>query len=923
MNESQTNRFVDYFVIVGSPYNPLTIDKNQLIGRRSIRFEHYLEANVINRNNTKSSRKRYYYPDKYTRPVILDRYPKEDYADSPLSPELPLFTFPSGEVLIQDTCTLPQFFSFVLTGADGQKTFGSCLNFWEQYVLDLDEEELQLMEKLQALKNNTNNSSWRKSLAEAFAKQSQQHESNINNNVTTKDDIAVTTPLIGENNNFDNVDNKSKPTIIVDSDNVDNKNKEIQPQPPKKKKLTLYMSKSICIISHYPFYNIFKFFLTQLFRISVTPSKIPLERYISNFLTEIPLPPQGQIQVHYGLGEKEVHIARPAPNELPMAEMDFELLFNTLDIDNILILMDLVLLEKQILFFSEKASVLTQIAEIITSLIFPFKWNHVYIPMLPKKCVEFIFAPVPFIMGTRRDFLDEIDIPPEVFTIDLDTNKISCKKQQVVPNLPEKQKLKLKQTLMKIVKTKVNSERSTEKLLYYDLAFSMSPIPDEIDELTGHVYEFPTKEVRFAFFRFFVSLLMKYKHYLHIDASNQVLTHEEILNNFDSFFDKEEFIKAQPEQAQSFLEAFVHTQAFERFLMDRIEKNNENEILFLDESITEKHNRSKLKFRKTNTPFLSKNLKVAKTLMAFAPDASNLPKDKTFYYENFPNFDHSLFTRRETKELVSQSETNYTNDIILSWKTALTTLTTMIEELKPKRKLTTLNTLKVFTPSTEERRTSTRFAGANLLFDELNGESIFSRFSFIITSECYNCHKFCTESDIRSGWSTTSSHEYTTSCPKCGTRFVPRCDVLMSRFERNDLLSDSGVSFGGQSDNLSSSALSDVVDEKIVVSTIEYLSPLVLKKEIENLLSKDVKADAHLIVGHPVLFWNLIIHFRNCPLPLNFILPNIKWTEVLDLLQTTVLKDYNECVNSNPNDLVLSNSHNSGVNLIDINNNKL
>jgi len=43
------------------------------------------------------------------------------------------------------------------------------------------------------------------------------------------------------------------------------------------------------------------------------------------------------------------------------------------------------------------------IAEGITSLIFPFTWQHVYVPILPASMLHFLDAPVPFIMGLQAD----------------------------------------------------------------------------------------------------------------------------------------------------------------------------------------------------------------------------------------------------------------------------------------------------------------------------------------------------------------------------------------------------------------------------------------------------------------------------------------------------------------------------------------
>lgn len=45
---------------------------------------------------------------------------------------------------------------------------------------------------------------------------------------------------------------------------------------------------------------------------------------------------------------------------------------------------------------------LMTVCECISSLVFPFTWAHVYVPILPASMQHFLDAPVPFIMGLWR-----------------------------------------------------------------------------------------------------------------------------------------------------------------------------------------------------------------------------------------------------------------------------------------------------------------------------------------------------------------------------------------------------------------------------------------------------------------------------------------------------------------------------------------
>lgn len=58
------------------------------------------------------------------------------------------------------------------------------------------------------------------------------------------------------------------------------------------------------------------------------------------------------------------------------------------------------------------------VAEGINALIFPFTWQHVYVPILPASLIHFLDAPVPYVMGLCRSNEERTDLvlPGEVWT---------------------------------------------------------------------------------------------------------------------------------------------------------------------------------------------------------------------------------------------------------------------------------------------------------------------------------------------------------------------------------------------------------------------------------------------------------------------------------------------------------------------------
>lgn len=61
------------------------------------------------------------------------------------------------------------------------------------------------------------------------------------------------------------------------------------------------------------------------------------------------------------------------------------------------------------------------VAECMNALIFPFQWQHVYVPILPASLTHFLDAPVPFIMGLHHgsESRSELSLPSEVSTADV------------------------------------------------------------------------------------------------------------------------------------------------------------------------------------------------------------------------------------------------------------------------------------------------------------------------------------------------------------------------------------------------------------------------------------------------------------------------------------------------------------------------
>jgi hypothetical protein len=167
----------------------------------------------------------------------------------------------------------------------------------------------------------------------------------------------------------------------------------------------------------------------------------PFEEYIARLLFQIPMPmPHTKMKLYLPsqnpvpnipqtISQDDViHIYQPLlDGELPYIDPRCILsLFYSLSSDNILLLLRRVLLDTSNLFISKDAGKIIDCCEAIKSLIYPYKYELVYIPYLPEILLDRVDAPFIFMLGVEEKFTKKIDdyIKDGTYMINLDTDKI-------------------------------------------------------------------------------------------------------------------------------------------------------------------------------------------------------------------------------------------------------------------------------------------------------------------------------------------------------------------------------------------------------------------------------------------------------------------------------------------------------------------
>lgn len=153
---------------------------------------------------------------------------------------------------------------------------------------------------------------------------------------------------------------------------------------------SLNISKSICILSHWPFFDTFEKFLVFLHgMVDGKPQNIPIEKYISYFLCDIPFPSPQRPRILVQLSNLDrLILTQPEDLALPRSGASFRQLLINLGPDNCLLILLLILTEQKILVHSLRPDVLTSVSEAIAMILFPFNWQCPYIPLCPLGLAE-------------------------------------------------------------------------------------------------------------------------------------------------------------------------------------------------------------------------------------------------------------------------------------------------------------------------------------------------------------------------------------------------------------------------------------------------------------------------------------------------------------------------------------------------------
>ena len=202
----------------------------------------------------------------------------------------------------------------------------------------------------------------------------------------------------------------------------------------------LFVSRSIVLVSDFPFYAAMQRYLEELLKMLSSPRPlITLESYIFNLINTVTFPSTDCILRLTSPTDIQLYVTLPSREDLPVFQLGYLQLCRFLNPSNVVKVVTCILLEHSIIIQSDNLDKLNYFCESLTSLIYPFFWTYPYVPILPSPSLEFLDAPLPFIIGWlsqgENSLASELNFTTAYCRINLSTSTVEFS-DHYIPQLP-------------------------------------------------------------------------------------------------------------------------------------------------------------------------------------------------------------------------------------------------------------------------------------------------------------------------------------------------------------------------------------------------------------------------------------------------------------------------------------------------------
>ncbi|XP_045109250.1 DENN domain-containing protein 1A-like [Portunus trituberculatus] len=185
------------------------------------------------------------------------------------------------------------------------------------------------------------------------------------------------------------------------------------------------------------------------------------------------------------------------------------------------------LYERRIIITSRRVSRLSACVQAANLLLWPMQWQHIFIPVLPQHLIDYLLAPMPFLIGVATGLLTKVQMEDvgEAVILDADANTVTSPFEDIASLPPE-----VTSTLRRHLRSAHNT------------------MGDGVAR---------------AFLRALVTLIGNYKEALQFREDDKKIT-----------FCRERFVSLRPLHMQAFAEKLLQLQIFQQFIEERLQKLN-------------------------------------------------------------------------------------------------------------------------------------------------------------------------------------------------------------------------------------------------------------------------------------------------------------------------------------------------------------
>jgi hypothetical protein len=194
----------------------------------------------------------------------------------------------------------------------------------------------------------------------------------------------------------------------------------------------------LCLLSAHPWFSLFSGLLKALEPYAFPLAESPRLTAASpvavalRALTAAPLPPPGGAlpapRVAGGLGLPLLRVPADRGTGAANADVFFAPLLWRVPIPAVLNLFAALLAERRVVITATDVSALSAAVHAAAAMLYPLTWQHIFLPVLPASLLDYLSAPMPFLVGLPATLAPAMRRLPmeEIVLLDLDTGVIEC-----------------------------------------------------------------------------------------------------------------------------------------------------------------------------------------------------------------------------------------------------------------------------------------------------------------------------------------------------------------------------------------------------------------------------------------------------------------------------------------------------------------